>query len=186
MVLEVEVKYSVPDFRRMEAVLDSWGARIEPPRRDSDRYFNSPERDFAVSDEALRIRSIGDQNVITYKGPKIDKETKSRLEIEVPLANGAVAATDLGEVLIRLGYRPVAVVNKTRRIAKFTRDGFDMKASLDEVDGVGTYAEVETMAPESRFAEAKAAVLAAAAELGMSQPERRSYLQLLLERRPEE
>jgi adenylate cyclase class 2 len=185
-MLEVEVKFPVHDFRRIESVLDSWGAIIEPARRDSDRYFNSPDRDFARTDEALRIRSIGEQNVITYKGPKIDTETKSRVEIEVPLAPGPAAATDLGDVLIRLGYRPVAVVNKTRRIAQFERSGFSMQASLDEVDGVGRYAEVETLAPESRFAFAKAAVLAAAAELGMTQPERRSYLQLLLERCPAE
>jgi adenylate cyclase class 2 len=61
-----------------------------------------------------------------------------------------------------------------------------MQASLDEVDGVGHYAEVETMAEEARFADAKAAVLAAATELGMTQPERRSYLQLILEREPSE
>jgi adenylate cyclase class 2 len=180
-VLEVEVKFAVADFAPIEAALARWGAIIESPRRDEDRYFNAPDRDFAQSDEALRIRSIGNQNVITYKGPKIDLETKSRLEIEVSLADGAEAAADLGRILKHLGYRPTGVVRKHRRIARLTRAGLELQVSLDDVDDVGQFAEVETVAEESRYAEAKVAVIAVASELGMTQPERRSYLQLLLE-----
>ena len=77
---------------------------------------------------------------------------------------------------------PVATVKKSRRIAHFRRDEFDLQASLDEVDGVGRFAEVEAVAEEAKFAHAKSVVLAAAAELGMKQHERRSYLQMLLER----
>jgi adenylate cyclase class 2 len=185
-VLEVEVKFAVSDFAPLEAKLASWGAQVQPLRRDQDQYFNAPDRDFAQTDEALRIRSIGETNCITYKGRKIDSETKSRPEIEVGLADGTAAAHNFGQILIRLGYRPTAVVLKSRRIACWSREGFALQASLDEVDHVGRFAEVETLVEESRFSEAKAAVLAAAAELGMIQPERRSYLNLLLSRlRPE-
>jgi adenylate cyclase, class 2 len=180
-VLEVEVKFAVADFAPLEARLREWGAAFDPPRRDEDRYFNAPDRDFAATDEALRVRSVGAKNVVTYKGPKIDAQTKSRLEIETPLADGAEAAQNMTRFLSHLRYRATGVVRKTRRIVRFERDGFDMHVSLDEVDDVGRYAEVETLAEEPQFAAAKAAVLAAAHELGMTQPERRSYLQLLLE-----
>jgi adenylate cyclase class 2 len=179
-MLEVEVKFAVADFAPLEAVLAQWNAQLEPPRRDEDRYFNAPDRDFAQTDEALRIRSIGEINALTYKGRKCDPDTKTRLEIEVPFASGAAAADNLARLLVQLGYRPVATVRKTRRVAHFRHGGFMLQATLDEVAGVGRFAEVETMADESRFAEAKTAVLAAAAQLGMTQPERRSYLQLLL------
>jgi adenylate cyclase class 2 len=185
-VLEVEVKFPVADFAPLEAKLRQWGATFDPARRDEDRYFNAPDRDFAVTDEALRVRSIGSKNVVTYKGPKVDAETKSRLEIETPLADGPESAQEMARVFTHLRYRATGVVRKSRRIARFQRDGFEMQASLDEVDGVGRYAEVETMAEEERFADAKAAVLAAATELGMTQPERRSYLQLMLERQQPE
>ena len=49
-------------------------------------------------------------------------------------------------------------------------------------ESVGRFAEVEAIAEEAKFAQAKSVVLAAAAELGMKQAERRSYLQMLLER----
>jgi adenylate cyclase class 2 len=185
-MLEVEMKFAVADFAPLEAALAAKGAAIESPRHDADHYFNAPDRDFAKTDEAVRVRTIGEKNFVTYKGPKIDRETKTRLEIEVPLADGEDAAADLRRLLTHLRYRPVAVVRKTRRIAKFTRDGFNMQMTLDEVDGVGQYAELEVMAPEQRADAAKAAVLAVAAELGLIHSERRSYLQLLLEKQRKE
>jgi adenylate cyclase class 2 len=181
-MLEVEVKYAVAHFAIIEAALKAMGVEIQPPRRDADHYFNAPDRDFAQTDEAVRVRSIGEKNFVTYKGPKIDRETKTRLEIEVPLADGAETAADFRRLLTHLRYRPVAVVRKTRRIAEFTRDGFDVQLTLDEVDSVGQYAELEVVAPEERADAAKAVVLAVVAELGLTNSERRSYLQLLLEK----
>jgi adenylate cyclase, class 2 len=181
-MLEVEVKYAIADFGAIEAALRKLGVAIQPPRRDTDHYFNAPDRDFAKTDEAVRVRSIGEKSFVTYKGPKIDASTKTRLEIEVPLADGEEAASDFRRLLINLRYRPVAVVRKSRRVAEFQRGGFDMQATLDEVDGVGKYAELEVLAPEDQAEAAKAAVLAVAAELGLTQSERRSYLQLLLEK----
>jgi len=180
-VLEVEVKYAVADFAPVEAALARWGVIWSPPRREADHYFNAPDRDFARTDEALRVRSVGATNVITYKGPKLDQATKTRLELEVPLRDGEPVAADMRKLLTHLGYRPVAVVRKTRRGARFERAGFAMQACLDEVDGVGRYAELEVVAEEAKAEAAKAAVLAAAAELGLTNQERRSYLQLLLE-----
>jgi adenylate cyclase class 2 len=181
-MLEVEMKFPAADFGPIEAALTSRGVAIQPPRRDADHYFNAPDRDFAKTDEAVRVRSIGKKNFVTYKGPKIDEITKTRLEIEVPIADGEVAANDFRNLLTHLGYRPVAVVRKTRRIAEFERDGFDVQLTLDAVDDVGQYAELEIVAPDEKADAAKATVLRLAGELGLSQSERRSYLQLLLEK----
>jgi adenylate cyclase class 2 len=181
-VLEVEVKYAAADFAALEAALVRRGAAFGPPRREADHYFNAPDRDFARTDEALRVRSIGENNFVTYKGPKRDQATKTRFELEVPLADGNEVAADFGRLLTHLGYRSVAVVRKTRRSAEIDRDGFTIQVTLDEVDGVGRYTELEVVAEEGRYEAAKAAVLAAAAELGLTQTERRSYLQLLLEK----
>ncbi len=182
-MLEVEVKYALPDPAALAAQLAERRAAFDPPRRDADHYFNAPDRDFAATDEAFRIRTIGDANFVTYKGPKIDRETKTRLEHEIALRDGPEALAEFRQLLIHLGYRPVAVVAKSRRVARLSRGGFDVQVSLDDVDEVGHYAEIEVVAPDDRFADAKAAVLALAAELGLSQVERHSYLGLLLERR---
>jgi adenylate cyclase class 2 len=182
-MLEVEMKFVVDGFSAIEAALATREVVVGPSRRDADHYFNAPDRDFARTDEAFRVRTIGQKNFVTYKGPKLDQTTKTRLEIEVPLADGELAVADFRRILTLLGYRPVAIVRKTRRVAEFEREGFEMQLTLDEVDGVGRYAELEVVAPEEQMEAAKAAVQAIAAELGLTKSERRSYLQLLLESR---
>src|SRR4249920_446158 len=98
-MLEVEVKYAVADFGPLLTALASRGITPGTLRRDADHYFNAPDRDFAVTDEAIRVRTIGEKNFVTYKGPKLDRETKTRLEIEVPLADGEEAAADFRRLL---------------------------------------------------------------------------------------
>jgi adenylate cyclase class 2 len=61
-----------------------------------------------------------------------------------------------------------------------TRGGFELEACVDEVERVGSFLELEIVADESRFEAAKAAVLALAADLGLTDQERRSYLEMLL------
>src|SRR5262245_59361130 len=109
------MKFPVADFAALETRLAAWGARADAPRQDADHYFNAPDRDFARTDEALRLRRTGDANFVTYKGPKRDAQTKTRTEIEVPLAGGDEAAGQFARLLTSLGYRPVAVVRKRRR-----------------------------------------------------------------------
>jgi adenylate cyclase class 2 len=179
-MLEIEMKFPVPDFTPLERRLGEWGASQAVERQDSDHYFNAPDRDFARTDEALRLRRIGDGNWVTYKGPKRDAQTKTRTEVEVPLASGDAAAADFSRLLVHLGYRPVAVVRKTRRIVHLERDGFALEVCLDAVEGLGRFVELEILAPEERLEEARGVLLRSAAALGLTTSERRSYLELLL------
>ena len=179
---EVEQKFSLHGRAdQVLARLTEVGATFSGEIRQIDRYFNHPVRDFAQTDEALRIRSVGDCNFVTWKGPKIDSRTKTRREIETPLGDGEQTAEQFGETLERLGFRPVAVVSKQRQQLELTRDGFHFELVMDEVDQVGSFMEIELLADEAGLAEAQAAVLKLSAELGLDTPERRSYLEMLLE-----
>jgi adenylate cyclase class 2 len=179
-VLEVEMKFPVAELASLEARLTQLGAAAGAERRDADHYFNAPDRDFARTDEALRVRTIGAANFVTYKGPKRDALTKTRTEVEVPLGDGPASAAAFKQLLRHLGYRDVAEVRKRRRLYHLRRSGFDLEICLDEVDGLGPFAELEIVAPEDQLDAARAALLAAAAELGLSASERRSYLEMLL------
>lgn len=180
-MLEVEMKFRVPDWAVVSAKLLAWGATPAPPRKDTDHYFNAPDRDFAHTDEAVRIRRIGTANRLTYKGPKIDTVTKTRTEIELPLGDGSATAADAVRFLSALGYRPVAVVSKGRQVYTLTRDGFAVEVCLDDVGVIGRFVEIEVQAKPEQFEAARAVVLAVAADLGLTEQERRSYLRLLLE-----
>jgi adenylate cyclase class 2 len=182
-MLEIEAKYPVDDHDDVERRLRAWGAHFDDVREDADQYFNAPDRDFARTDEALRIRTVGPANLVTYKGPKTDALTKTRSEIEVPLAAGPAMAEEFGRLLTRLGYRPVAVVRKRRVIAHLQREGFDLEVCLDTVDEVGRFVEVEIMAPAEKLDAARNVLLKIAGELGLKAQERRAYLEMLLANR---
>jgi adenylate cyclase class 2 len=179
-VLEVEAKYRTAGWELIQAKLSEWGATAELPREDSDRYFNAPDRDFARTDEALRLRCTGATNVLTYKGPKRDKDTKTRTEYELPLADGPTVAAVAEKFLTSLGYTPVALVTKVRQVYHLRRGGFDLEVCLDDVGPVGRFVELEIRAEDDRFEVAKEVLLETAQELGLIDQERQSYLQLLL------
>ncbi|CAD5243884.1 class IV adenylate cyclase [Thermococcus camini] len=146
-----------------------------------DTYFQHPCRDFAETDEALRIRvrrfNGHFEAFLTYKGPKIDSNSKTRREIEVPLSDPDKHA----EILARLGFREVMTVEKVRE--KYYVDK-GVVIALDEIDRLGKFIEIEALAESEDAVEETVKRLKEILEnLGVKHFERRSYLELLLERR---
>lgn len=188
---EVELKFPVPDTRAIEQRLVALAARVHEPIEQVDRYFAHPCRDFARTDEALRLRRTGDDVAITWKGPRIDAATKTRREIELPLsaalpqhggtlppAESAIARWT--QLLEALGFRPVATVSKRRRPARVLWQGTEVDVVLDSVTGLGEYLELELQARAEEVPVARACLESLARELGCGVSERRSYLELLL------
>ena len=122
---------------------------ISAAQTEIDLYFAHPSRDFAKTDEGLRLRRKGDVNCITYKGPKIDATTKTRREIELPLAPGPESLASWTALLEAIGFRPLAEVRKSRRKAAVPWQGRTVEASLDNVEGLGTFVEFELQAEDS-------------------------------------
>ena len=184
-MLEIELKFPVADFAVVECRLTEWGVHADAALAEADHYFNAPDRDFARTDEAFRLRRIGTHNRITYKGPKQQGPAKTRTEIEVALEDGDGPADALCGLVTHLGYRPVAVVRKRRVPYHLHRDGFALEICCDEVDEVGRFVEVEIVAPPEQRTRAEQVLQAVAKDLELAQPEPRSYLQMLLARRGE-
>lgn len=180
-MLEVEIKFRVENQNQLAQTIEQLGAERQPTIRQVDAYFAHPSRDFAQTDEALRLRRVGETNVVTYKGPKLDATTKTRREIELPLAGGGRSFEQWSEMLTALGFKEVLQVAKSRTPFQVTVDSRELEIVLDEIDGLGWFAEIETMADEHNLDMAREAVLQLAKQLELSKPERRSYLELLLE-----
>jgi adenylate cyclase, class 2 len=182
MNYEVEQKFPVEDLAPIAARVQAMGAAPGGPQSETDLYFAHPSRDFVQTDEALRIRRKGAASLLTYKGPKVDATTKTRRELELPL--GAESDGQNWQMLLEaLGFRPVAEVHKTRCKAKLPYQGRTVEVSLDEVAELGTFVELELITPDGELDQARKCIAALAAELGLTTSERRSYLELLLERR---
>ncbi|MBB01501.1 class IV adenylate cyclase [bacterium] len=183
MPFEVEVKYPLPDEAAFRKQLEMLGAHFVESIRQEDDYLSHPSRDFAKTDEAFRIRCVGPQNRITFKGPLLDQETKSREEFEVLFAEGDAALADMRTVFSRLGFDCVYQVAKQRDVFELKRPEREYEIVIDRVDNLGVYVELECVADESDRDAAREDILALAKSLELGPTvERRSYLRLLLEK----
>jgi len=175
VTLEVEVKARLGDARAFEKNIVKAGARRTRDVIEEDTYYSHPCRDLASTDEALRIRRAGKWADLTYKGPKLDKKSKTREEIVTPLG-GPEGAALLEAILLKLGFGRVAQVRKRRRVYNLGR----FELCVDHVDGLGDFVEIEARGPRNGYAKLRDEALALLEKLGGGNLERRSYLELLL------
>ena len=180
MAIEVEQKFRVSDLPALERALADLQGSARKVSVQVDCYFAHPSRDFARTDEALRLRRVGESNYITYKGPKLDATTKTRHEIEIALPDGQQSAAEAGELLVALGFARVAEVTKRRTHFTVPWGEWEIEISLDDVAGLGNFVELEIMATEEQMPAARDSLLSLARRLGLAGSERRSYLELLL------
>ncbi|MCL4170698.1 UNVERIFIED_CONTAM: hypothetical protein GTU68_023822, partial [Idotea baltica] len=157
-----EVEQKFPLRRSPEefiAGLAEFNAKSNGTVVQEDIYFSHPGRDFRETDEALRIRSIGEQNIVTYKGPLLDETTKTRQEIEIPFDTGSHNAQQLWTMLRALGFRDVRHVRKTRQIFTAHFENREYKIAVDDVDELGRFVEVETLSDHSDWEQARDSLL---------------------------
>jgi len=181
MRLEVEQKYRLDSHDPIRRQLARLGVRADPPVIQIDIYYRHPQRDFAATDEALRLRRAGSANWLTYKGPKLDRTTKTRHEIDLSIAGGDHGAATGVELLQALGFLRVAEVRKERQNFQLVRGVWTVEVSLDEIRDLGRFVELEIVADESDHEAACQQLAQLADELGLTQVERTSYLELLLQ-----
>ena len=198
-----EVELKVPAAHdAVRAALDDAGAECSETVAQSDTYYDAPHRDFAATDEAFRLRTVatavagfrrgddlsadidavlsGDRRAsgetrVTYKGPLVEAESKTREEFETAVGD----ADEMAAVLDGLGFEPAADVRKLR--AKHDLDGFTVL--LDAVEGAGEYVEIETeVDTEAEVAAAREAACDVLRDLGLDPANqiRTSYLGLRL------
>jgi len=166
--MEIEIKCYCDDDDKVKTLLGTIGAQFIEKRRESDVYFNHPSRNFGETDEALRLRSVNEKCKITYKGPKLSKTTKARIEHETEAGDFIT----MKNILLSLGFVESGVVEKERVVYSFSK----MEISIDYVDGVGTFVEIEKIGELKDEIEKE--LFDTAEKLGLTKFERRSYLEL--------
>lgn len=189
-VLEVEVKLRLDDAgaHALAARLEALGAPLGAAELQEDTLFAHPAFDFVGRGEALRLRREGTALELTHKGPRQPGPGKARRETTTRLID------DPTPLLAALGFTPALRVRKMRRTATLATDGAltgaarapgavpvggTVEICLDEVEGLGTFVEVEAMAEDA--AEGRARVAWAVSRLALEQAveEPRSYAELL-------
>ncbi|MFX0092884.1 MAG: class IV adenylate cyclase [Candidatus Hodarchaeota archaeon] len=150
-----------------------------------DYYYQHPCRNFAQTDEALRIRDkkvagSSESFELTYKGAKIDSITKTRREISVKIDS----LENIQALLSSLGFFLAGQVIKNRKSWKINKEGITV--SIDEVKSLGTYLELEIVDVQSKYEVSAEKLFLWLRKLlkceELPPMERRSYLELLLKR----
>lgn len=172
-MIEVEVKAKIDSFNEMKKRLEQLGAVKTKTEFQQDIYFASPIADFAKTDEALRIRTTDSSTFITYKGPKLNEEAKTRKEVEMAIES-AEKARDIFE---EIGFSEARTVRKNRQY--YTYENFEI--SLDDVEGLSPYMEIEiALEDNTDYNEAQNEIFRLFEKLGITDGfERTSYMELL-------
>ena len=170
---EVELKVRA-EHDRVRPRLESIGAEPEGTVSQVDTYYDHPVREFAETDEALRIRretdESGERAKVTYK---VDDASKTREELETGVDDGDTMAG----VVESVGFEPAATVEKRRE--RFSHGEYTV--TLDAVEGLGEFVEVETEAEEIESAREGAVEVLERLGLDPADGIRTSYLGLLLD-----
>ncbi|MDQ2053305.1 class IV adenylate cyclase [Halobellus sp. H-GB7] len=198
-MFEVEVKLRASHDAIRPALAEADAVFVERVTQ-VDTYYEAPHRDFAETDEALRLRretresdvegeldrrsdddpARADQGVattkLTYKGPLVDADSKTREEHETGVDDGDTAEA----IFDGLGFEPAAVVEKHRTFYELD----DYTVTLDQVAGLGEFVEVEAEAEASDdVASVREGAFDVLRTLGLDPTDqiRTSYLGMLLE-----
>lgn len=148
-----------------------------------DTYFQSSTRDFWLTDEALRLRESQYENItrteMTYKGPKKGRSMKIRDEITIEVSDCKKAKN----ILKKIGFQPFATIRKQRR----NWNHQNITISLDNVENLGSYLEIEICTPENfkEIENSKEKIIQFAKEIIPNydgRDERRSYLELMFQK----
>lgn len=180
MTYEIELKFPIADPSDVSIQLMARGAVQGRVVHQYDLYFRHPSRDFQQTHEAFRLRRYDAECCVTYKGPVVDEQTKMRREIEIVIGRGPEDFDRMRELLVALGFAPVRPVEKTRALFHLSWEDRQLELAVDSIDDLGSFLEIEALADEAERNEARDSILRLAEWLGLKDPERRSYLALLL------
>jgi adenylate cyclase class 2 len=176
-MFEVEVKVRAV-HESVRPALESQGAEELGSVEQVDTYYDAPHRNFKDTGEALRVRHEhrGDEMTsrLTYKGPLVDDQSKTREEFDTRLGE----SESTHAILDAFGFESVAVVEKERerfRIGRYT-------ITLDAVTSLGEFVEVETEAPEAEIPSAREGTRSLLVDLGLEPAAgiRTSHLEMVL------
>lgn len=192
-MFEVEIKIKIQDPDATRSNILALGGKKLYNMEHTDVYYNAPKvlGDFAKSDEALRLRktvlidhitnlTIKEEHDVTYKGPKLDKILKTRVEHVARVLD----PDKIDAIFVALGFIKVITIPKHREVFEITFEDKNIEVLIDVVEGLpGHYLEAEMMAKEKAEMETtQRHILKFIQAIGYNEHDsiRQSYLELVL------
>jgi adenylate cyclase, class 2 len=141
MSVEIEAKMKVEDLAVVRERLKAVGGTLVGEYLERNVFFDTEDRLLLTADEGLRLRLARDTTsgvlvcTITFKGPRLHGQLKSREETELTV----VGFDDAVAMLKCLGYAAVLSFEKKRE--SWLLGGCEVE--LDELPHLGPFVEIE-------------------------------------------
>jgi adenylate cyclase class 2 len=139
--IEIEYKYKLHNTKEVVKSLDE-KAKLKYESHQIDTYYDSAATGYTRDLEKgrridlwLRVREEGDQASVNFKDWSISENDGFCTELESSIGEPG----DVKGIFERMGFEPVAVVDKTRRAYKYK----DVEISIDVVKELGDFIEIE-------------------------------------------
>ncbi len=193
---EVEIKVRIQNLEELRDIIRFNGGTYNISLLHEDSYFNMPKelRDFKDTDEAIRLRKSeefdkNDDDILlkskcylTYKGKKIDSNTKTRQEIEVIVDN----FDNMREILKILGFQEFLIIQKERELFDLLYQDEKIEILLDYIPFLHQYfMELEMVVSSPQEIDDAREILFKLLErfnINKDDSIRKSYLELIVEK----
>ncbi len=138
MKFEIEIKLRLPDkLEKIRRALRDRGFHVSKSRvHESNVLFDTPKSLLRSHGKLIRVRRVGAQTVLTFKGPSQPGRYKKRQEIEMSFPDGNA----LEQILDEMGYHPIFRYEKFR--TEYVKAPGAGKVMLDETP-LGNFFEIE-------------------------------------------
>lgn len=161
---EVEQKFALHDISAARQRIAELGGELRGTQSQRDVYFDAPDRSFLAAPESsewLRLRFQNDTVSLNYKlWHPLQAVVKTHCdEYETLVSNGEAMRLTLEA----LGYRELVVVSKRREEWVLG----DALVAMDEVEGLGSFIELEYMGSGLSVAEAHSRLAATVRRLDL-------------------
>jgi adenylate cyclase class 2 len=170
MATEIEAKMPVESFDSIRQMLKRVDAALVSTVVETNTFFDTRDRALQARDCGLRLRinratNAQEQSLITFKGPGLTGQLKTREEIELTIDDAAGGS----ELLQRLGYLPGLSFEKRRESWRLDA----CQIELDEMPYLGKFIEIE--------GPSESEVMSVRKKLGLdaARLEKRGYISLL-------
>ena len=165
MKTEIEVKAKVANKDDLLEKLTSLGCRFSDQVTQDDVVFAEKIgslEDFLSNDVFLRIRVQNNGKIILTAKKPIKKSAESLVKIEHEIEIDS--PENARSILELMGYREAVHVKKTRQTAEYN----DYEICLDEIEGLGSFIELEQMGESDNAEEIQKNMFAFLESLGIS------------------
>jgi adenylate cyclase class 2 len=137
-MFEIEIKLRLPaKLGKIRGILRKRGFTVARSRMfESNILFDNSKRTLRKHGKLIRVRHVGSQSLLTFKGPSTPSRYKKRLEIEIDLGG----KTGMDKILTQVGYHPVFRYEKFR--TEYVNPRAEGKVLLDETP-IGNFLEIE-------------------------------------------